>query len=102
MFVLRRRLEVFRWFGIFFVIGGLTTVGVCDLIYPKNNHNDTGKQLEDIRSTFPKNDVHLFEGDDIWLHKRQFGEDDHSTSDILLGDILIICAQVNMVTRAVF
>ena len=31
--VLRRRLQWFKWVGIFFVICGLAVVGVCDLIY---------------------------------------------------------------------
>jgi hypothetical protein len=28
----------FRWIGILFVITGLTTVGVCDLLYQQNQN----------------------------------------------------------------
>merc|ERR1712223_674679 len=38
---LRRRLEWFRWTGMIFVIGGLVTVGVTDILYPPHGKNST-------------------------------------------------------------
>lgn len=92
---LGRKLHWFKWIGIFFVIAGLATVGICDLIYKGNGgggHNDT------MLST-PE--------DEPYFHNEYFGnimkginpeytEGDHnkSSSDVLLGDILIVCAQV--------
>ena len=32
MFFLRRRLQIYRWIGIVFVISGLAIVGLCDIL----------------------------------------------------------------------
>lgn len=92
---LRRRLEWFRWVGILFVIGGLVTVGTTDIIYSGNtNSTDTnGTSL----NTRPYNKEFY---SPIMLG--QVAEDNHSSSEILLGDILIVCAQVIVATQMVY
>lgn len=91
MLFLRRRLQIFRWIGILFVIGGLVTVGVCDLIYitPSNSTS----------AFFNKEYFGALIGGNTTLH---LSDSDHSSSDILLGDILIVCAQVIVASQMVY
>jgi len=64
---LHRRLTIREWGGIFLVIGGLALVGVSDFIAP---------------STPPQ------------LNSTSAPDSNHSTGQIILGDLLIIGAQV--------
>lgn len=91
MFVLRRRLAWFKWFGILFVITGLTTVGVCDLL---NQQNKNGNGTD----PHPNSTAALFESKEMIL----MGADNHTSSDILLGDTLIVCAQIIVASQMVY
>ena len=42
MVFLRKRLAVYRWIGIIFVIAGLAVVGVSDIFFPPAPKNGTG------------------------------------------------------------
>jgi len=98
--VLRRRLEWFRWAGMIFVIGGLVTVGVTDIIYQPDGKNTTDNHLlPQYNTTF--NPVNYNYGGLI-LGKTQEGTDELKPSHILLGDILIICAQVLVASQMVY
>ena len=91
VFFLRRRLEWFRWLGMFFVIGGLVTVGTTDMIYSPSN------------STVPDNGTTHFNQDFYGVmilgeKEPQPADDDDtpSASGTIIGDILIVCAQVRI------
>lgn len=98
--VLKHKLAWFRWLGMVLVIGGLVTVGLSDVIYTK-----------DTNSTTPNNTHHNLEQPvELWsvpynAHKalvhRIYGEDYHPSSDIVLGDTLIVCSQVIVATQMV-
>merc|ERR1719509_737740 len=97
---LKRKLAWFRWVGMILVIGGLVTVGLSDVIYTK-----------DTNSTTPNNtDYNIDEPVELWsvpynAHKALvhtiYGEDVHPSSDIVLGDTLIVCSQVIVATQMV-
>lgn len=95
---LRRRLEWFRWVGIAFVIGGLVTVGTTDIIYSGNNNSTDVNGTSVMSRPFNKE----FYGP-LMLGDTLGGEaDDHTSTQILIGDILIICAQVIVATQMVY
>jgi len=95
MFVLRRRLQMYRWIGIIFVIFGLSIVGLCDILFkPDNNHNST--LTNDI---YPNSSIHEFYG----VSKPNFGGGtNHTGNEQLIGDILIVCAQVIVASQMVY
>lgn len=97
---LRRRFQWFKWLGIMLVIVGLAIVGVCDMIYVKPSGGG-GKNETLLRGHGPVGANgqyfhHEFVGGSIRgvNHHNLGGGDHHSSSDILLGDTLIVCSQV--------
>ena len=96
---LKKRLFGYKWVGIVFVIGGLFTVGICDWLYSGGggggSHNSTTAAVE---------------GEQPFFHAEYLGniirgynsETNKSTSDILLGDALIVGAQVIVATQMVY
>ena len=91
---LRRRLEWFRWSGMILVIGGLVTVGLTDILYTPNGKNSTEIQpTPEYNATYQPD----FNYGNIMLGKVEDGSDDHDPQSLLLGDVLIVCAQVNCV-----
>ncbi len=110
---LRRRLGPLRWLGIGFVIVGLATVGICDMVYGK--HGGGGKNVTADAGWF-LSDRPLFHEEYLggsirggnpdapesgYVVDGQFrmasSEANRSSSDIVLGDVLIVCAQVRMI-----
>jgi len=90
--ILRRRLEWFRWVGIIFVIGGLVTVGTTDIIYsPDKPDNGTSLNARPYNKEFYG---------PMMLGK--VSEDKHSSQEILIGDILIVCAQIIVASQMVY
>jgi len=97
---LKRKLAWFKWTGMILVIGGLVTVGMSDVIYSK-----------DSNSTTPNHTLHASkEKIDLWsvpynahraLVHKIYGDDVHPSSDIVLGDTLIVCSQVIVATQMV-
>ena len=87
--------------GILFVIGGLFTVGICDVLYSGGGgkHNSTatvqGKQEPFFHAEYLG---HIIRGDDSGY----VAETNKSSSDILLGDILIVGAQVIVASQMVY
>nr|CAD7438883.1 unnamed protein product [Timema bartmani] len=77
MLFLGRKLVAREWCGIVFVIFGLGLVGLSDILLPKNSVHDSSELLN--------------------LN----APDEHTTSDIILGDLLIIGAQVVAATQMV-
>nr|CAD7400944.1 unnamed protein product [Timema poppensis] len=77
MLFLGRKLVAREWCGIVFVIFGLGLVGLSDILIPKNSVHDSSKLLN--------------------LN----APDEHTTNDIILGDLLIIGAQVVAATQMV-
>ncbi len=117
---LRRRLGPLKWLGIFFVIVGLTVVGVCDMIYGKHDggggKNATGVSFDrplfhaeyvggsirggnpDDLDAFPYG--HVVDGE--FRVRGSSAEPNRSSSDMVLGDVLIVCAQVIVATQMVY
>ena len=90
---LRRRLEWFRWAGMILVIGGLVTVGLTDILYSPNGKNSTEIQpIPEYNATYQSH----FNYGNIMLGKIEDSSDDHNPQSLLLGDVLIVCAQVKL------
>jgi len=94
---LGRKMQWYKWMGIFLVISGLVTVGVNDVISsggsknttePTDNHN-----LEDGRFWTPPESVLRMYGAE--------GNGTKSDTDIILGDALIFCSQIIVATQMV-
>ena len=89
---LRARLAWFKWFGMVFVIGGLVTVGLSDMLNQKPTcHQDTNSTIQAQQS----------QGYALVLSPVSFTSNsvcnpDNSSSlhNVLLGDILIFGSQV--------
>ena len=90
MIFLRKRLAVYRWVGIIFVIAGLAVVGVSDILFPPAPKNGTG-----LASTpmFSKEYFGVF---------NDAKDSNHTSNDQLIGDVLIVCAQVIVATQMVY
>ena len=76
-----------------FVIGGLVTVGTTDILYP-DHHNKTNVQPSpefNVSSQFNE-----FNYGNLMLGSLGMGSDEHTPAQLLLGDIMIVCAQVNI------
>jgi len=96
---LRRRLEWFRWTGMILVIGGLVTVGLTDILFTPNGKNSTEIQpIPEYNATYQS----PFNYGSIMLGKMEEGSDDHNPQSILLGDVLIVCAQVIVASQMVY
>jgi len=92
---LRRRLEWFRWLGILFIIGGLVTVGTTDIIYSgTSNSTDTNATVGLTKRPFN----HEFFG----RLGGAVSSDEHSPTEILIGDIMIVSAQVIVASQMVY
>ena len=89
----RRRLEWFRWTGMIFVIGGLVTVGTTDILYP-DHHNKTNVQPSPEFNVSTQSNE--FNYGNLMLGSLGMGSDEHTPAQLLLGDIMIVCAQVNI------
>merc|ERR1712062_887130 len=96
---LRRRLERFRWRGMILVIVGLVTVGLTDILYTPNGKNSTEIQpIPEYNATYQPE----FNYGNIMLGKEEDGSDDHDPQSLLLGDVLIVCAQVIVASQMVY
>merc|ERR1719350_836811 len=93
---LRRRLAWFKWAGMVFVIGGLVTVGVSDMLNQKDcspsDHNTT------VSST--KQQFSLMSAP-ISLAVADPGCK-NDTTNIFVGDLLIFCSQIIVATQMVY
>ena len=91
-----------------FVIGGLVTVGLTDILY-----SDNGKNATYVIPPDPAYNTSLHEGHHI--HKNFYDghlilgddattlvgvEDEHTPTELLMGDVIIVCAQVLLSCRS--
>ena len=93
-FVLRRRLQPYRWLGIVFVIIGLSIVGLCDILFKPEN-------IDPNSNSNPANssNIHEFYG----VSKPRIEEpSNHTGNEQLIGDVLIVCAQVIVASQMVY
>ena len=75
------------------VIGGLVTVGLTDILYTPNGKNSTEIQpIPEYNTTYQPE----FNYGNIMLGNVEDSSDDHDPQSLLLGDVLIVCAQVNL------
>merc|ERR1719275_492869 len=97
---LRTRLAWFKWFGMVFVIGGLVTVGLSDMLNQKPKcHHDTNATIQG----------HHSQGYALVLSPVSFTSSsvcspDNSSSlhNVLLGDILIFGSQIIVASQMVY
>merc|ERR1719427_715096 len=97
---LRRRLAWFKWAGMVFVIGGLVTVGVSDMLNQKNcNTPNTTIDLNTTMSTSsPKFSIMTAP---ISLANTEPGCK-NDTTNIFVGDLLIFCSQIIVASQMVY
>ena len=91
---LRARLAWFKWFGMVFVIGGLVTVGLSDMLNQKPKcHHDTNVTIQG-----PHSQGYALVLSPVSFTSSSVCSPDNSSSlhNVLLGDILIFGSQVNI------
>jgi len=93
---LRRRLAWFKWAGMVFVIGGLVTVGVSDMLNQKDctpsDHNTTVSTVKPQFSMMTS-PISLAMADPGCKN---------DTKNIFVGDLLIFCSQIIVATQMVY
>jgi len=96
---LRRRLAWFKWLGMVFVIGGLVTVGVSDMMNQKDcNSTDTNNNSSDVF-----NAEFSYAPISVISHQKHGNSDcKNDTTSIFVGDLLIFCSQVIVATQMVY
>ena len=95
---LKKKLFGYKWIGIVFVIGGLFTVGICDVLYSRGGGGGTHNSTDVDGAPFFRAEYlgHIIRGD------YSSAEANKSSSDILLGDMLIVGAQVIVASQMVY
>ena len=71
--------------GIFFVICGLCIVGACDILYKDSDSNNNGTSTHLMTS---------HKSNDLFGVSNFLTGSNHSGNDQLIGDVMIVCAQV--------
>ena len=93
---LRRRLAWFKWAGMVFVIGGLVTVGVSDMLNQKDctpsDHNTTISKAQPQFSLMSA-PISLATADPGCKN---------DTTNIFVGDLLIFCSQIIVASQMVY
>ena len=96
---LRARLAWFKWFGMLFVIGGLVTVGLSDMLNQKPHCSP------DANSTIhgPQSEGYALVLSPVSFTSSSVCAPDNSSSlhNVLLGDILIFGSQVSSPCHAI-
>jgi len=103
---LRRRLAWFKWAGMVFVIGGLVTVGVSDMINQKdcNPSNTTGLDTTDYHTNTNMSTISprfSLMSAPISLAGTDPGCK-NDTTNIFVGDLLIFCSQIIVASQMVY
>ena len=81
------------------MIGGLVTVGLTDILFTPNGKNSTEIQpIPEYNSTYQSQ----FNYGSIMLGKMEENSDDHNPQSILLGDVIIVCAQVFLLLLLIY
>jgi len=100
---LRRRLAWFKWAGMVFVIGGLVTVGVSDMLNQKQCHNSTDADNNDV---IHDNSTSVFDSEfsyaDLTIHRNLKNDCKNDTTSIFVGDLLIFCSQIIVASQMVY
>merc|ERR1719193_768807 len=95
---LRRRLAWFKWAGMVFVIGGLVTVGVSDMMNQKDcsisYHNTT------ISIAKPHHQFSIMDAPISLADTRPVCKND--TTNVFVGDLLIFCSQIIVASQMVY
>jgi len=95
---LRRRLAWFKWAGMVFVIGGLVTVGVSDMLNQKDCTPDTTDLNTTVSNRRPEFSIMT---SPISLASTYTGCK-NDTTNIFVGDLLIFCSQIIVATQMVY
>merc|ERR1719153_918678 len=93
---LRRRLAWFKWAGMVFVIGGLVTVGVSDMMNDcmTYDHNTT------ISIAKPHHQFSIMDAPISLADTRPVCKND--TTNVFVGDLLIFCSQIIVASQMVY
>jgi len=95
---LRRRLAWFKWAGMVFVIGGLVTVGVSDMMNQKDcetPHHNTTISMAKTHHQFSLMDAPISLADTRPVCK-------NDTTNVFVGDLLIFCSQIIVASQMVY
>ena len=96
---LRRRLAWFKWTGMVFVIGGLVTVGVSDMMNQKPCKPDNG--TDHINNSMKE----VYNAEFSYAPLTVLAEETdckNDTTNIFVGDLLIFCSQVIVASQMVY
>ena len=93
-FGLHRRLGLTKWIGIAIVIAGLTVVGLCDMVFLANDSDDEVSLMAALNGTVTTSDNYVNNGLLNQIILGLGGEMNKSTSQVILGDLLIVGSQV--------
>ena len=96
---MRRKLAWFKWAGMVFVIGGLVTVGVSDMMNQKPCKPDNG--TDHINNTMEEVYNSEFSYASLTVLKSD-SDCKNDTNSVFLGDVLIFCSQVIVATQMVY
>jgi len=94
---LRRRLAWFKWAGMVFVIGGLVTVGVSDML----NQNDCTPSNTTDKNTTTSTRFSIMSAP-ISLASSEDPGCKNDTTNIFVGDLLIFCSQIIVASQMVY
>ena len=79
--------------GIFFVICGLCIVGACDILYKDSDSNNNGTSTTHLTT---------MRNNDLFGVSNPLTNSNHSSNDQLIGDVMIVCAQVIVASQMVY
>jgi len=97
---LRRRLAWFKWAGMVFVIGGLVTVGVSDMLNQKSCTTTTTISEDNTTMTMAMPEFSIMSAP-ISLATSEPGCK-NDTTNIFVGDLLIFCSQIIVASQMVY
>ena len=97
---LRRRLAWFKWTGMIFVIGGLVTVGVSDMMTQKpcKPDNTTTSHSSNVTSEYEFE----FSYAPLSVLGAKAADCKNDTTSIFVGDLLIFCSQIIVASQMVY
>jgi len=89
--MLQKRQGWYRWAGIMFVILGLVTVGLTDVLYPQDEEGGSKPISESQDQAYTSTNAENMDA-----------KNDRTNTQILMGDMLIFCSQIIVAFQMVY
>jgi len=101
-FFLRKKLNWYKWLGMFVILGGLFVVGCADLFSKKCGIQGTDDGSSDFQNDTTAVDTDLFDGINAYGNDTIPSDDgtndtcneDKENRHAMIGDFILICAQI--------